>query len=70
MMEEESRSEYGMVWDRSLGWTYACQLGATITAFWRSSSLLDVQVSQLATWSLDDADLVRLCVVGDPAALF
>ena len=57
----------GMVYDVgffcSVGSTYACQLGAAVTAFGCSALLLDVQVSELATWSLDDADVVGLGVV-------
>lgn len=54
----------------SSGWTYAWQLGAAVTAFRRSALLLDVQVSQLTTGSLHNADLVALGVVWLPAALY
>lgn len=57
-------------WD-DLGFkTYTWEFGAAVTALGSSSSLLEVQVSQLAAWSLDDADLVALGVVGHPPALF
>lgn len=45
------------------GKTYTCKLDSTVTTFWRSSLLLDVQVSEFTTWRLDDADLVALGVV-------
>ena len=48
---------------RIKGSTHTWELDATVTALWCSSSLLDVKVSELATWSLDNADLVRLGVV-------
>ena len=38
--------------------TYACQLGATVTALRAGSLLLDVQISVLATGCPDDADFV------------
>lgn len=44
--------------------TYTREFRAAITAFGRSASLLDVQVSELAAGGFADADLVRLGVVG------
>jgi hypothetical protein len=46
--------------------TYAWQLDTTVTAFRGSSSLLDVQSSQLTTGSLDDSDFVGGGVVTMP----
>jgi len=52
------------------GWeTYACQLCAAVTAFRCSALLLDVQISELAAWGLDHADLVGDGVVRLPPAL-
>ena len=42
--------------------TYSWQLNATVTALWRSTSFLDVKVSEGATGSLDDTGLVGLGV--------
>jgi len=39
------------------------EFDAAVTAFWRSALLLQVQISELASGSLDNADLVRLSVV-------
>lgn len=59
----------GLLWAGDLrvfagseGWD-AWELDATVTAFWGSSLLLDVQVTELSTRSLDDTSLVRLGVV-------
>jgi hypothetical protein len=41
-----------------LGLTHSLQLGATVTAFGRGSSLLDMEVSKVSAGGLDDADLV------------
>lgn len=43
--------------------TYTWELDTAVTAFGRSSSLLDVQKSELATGSLDHSDVVRGGVV-------
>lgn len=43
--------------------TYTWEFDAAITTFWRCSLLLDVEVSKLATWSLDHSDLITSCVV-------
>lgn len=43
--------------------TYTGELDAAVTAFRCSALLLDVQVSEVATRGLDDANLVRLGVV-------
>ena len=43
--------------------TYTWQFDSTVTAFWRSTSLLDVKISKLTTGGLNDADLVRPGVV-------
>jgi hypothetical protein len=47
----------------SLGSTHAGELGATVTALGSSALLLDVEVTELAARSLDDADLVGPRVV-------
>jgi hypothetical protein len=49
--------------------TYACQLGAAVTALGSSALLLDVQVTVLAARSPDDADLVGDRVVRLPSPL-
>ena len=38
--------------------TYTWQFNAAVTTFWRSTGFLDVKVSKLAAWGLDDSDLV------------
>jgi len=38
--------------------TYTWELDAAVTALWCSSLLLEVEVTELATWGLDNADLV------------
>ena len=38
--------------------TYTWELDATVTALWCSALLLEVKVTELSTWGLDDADLV------------
>jgi hypothetical protein len=38
--------------------TYTWELDATVTALWCGSLLLEVEVTELATWGLDNADLV------------
>lgn len=38
--------------------TYTWELDATVTALWCSALLLEVKVTKLSTWGLDDADLV------------
>jgi len=43
--------------------TYACKLDTTVTALGSGTLLLDVKVTELATGSLDDSDLVGLGVV-------
>lgn len=50
--------------------TYTWELGAAVTALWSSTLLLEVQVSQLAAGSLDNADLVAASVVWHPPALY
>lgn len=45
--------------------THAWEFDTTVTALWRSTLLLDVQVSEATTGSLDNADLVRPGVVPD-----
>jgi hypothetical protein len=46
-----------------LGSTHAGELDATVTALGSSALLLDVEVTELAARSLDDADLVGPRVV-------
>lgn len=48
-----------------MGVTYTWEFDTAVTAFWCSSSLLDVKVSELATWGLDNSDLVGTSVVSD-----
>jgi hypothetical protein len=43
--------------------TYTCKLDTTVTTLGSSTLLLDVKVTELATGSLDDSDLVGLGVV-------
>lgn len=48
-----------------VGRTHTGELDAAVTAFWRSTLLLDVQVSEVTAGGLDDADLVGPGVVTD-----
>lgn len=48
---------------RMLETTYTWEFDAAVTAFRGSSSLLDVQESELSTWGLDHTDIVRGGVV-------
>ena len=45
--------------------TYTWELDAAVTAFWCSTLLLEVKDTELATWGLDDADLVGGGVIPD-----
>lgn len=47
------------------GATYTCELATAVTALWCSALLLDVKVTELTTWGLDDTGQVGLGVVSD-----
>jgi hypothetical protein len=59
----------GLVWLGNVGVFTWSQAGNTwksntaVTALWSRGILLDVQVSEVTTWGLDDLDLVRSGVV-------
>ena len=43
--------------------TDAWELGAAVTALWRTALLLGVLVLKLSAWGLYDADFVGTCIV-------
>lgn len=43
---------------KSLDETHALEFDTAVTTFWGGSLLLDVKVSEVAAWGLDDADFV------------
>lgn len=45
--------------------TYTWELDAAVTALWSGTLLLEVKVTELSTWGLNDADLVGGGVIPD-----
>lgn len=60
---QKKRTEDHFLARISLGSTHAGELDAAVTALGSSTLLLDVEVTELAARSLDDADLVGPRVV-------